>query len=197
MAVTHLHIIDLDGSRAGTPKQMDMIMEFKKKGKFFCEVGGGIRNLETVAAYLDAGIDRVIIGTSAVTDSDFLRRAVSRYADRIAVAADVKNGYVMINGWSEKSKFTVSDFCRKMEHLGVSTIICTDISRDGSMKGSNLELYTGLVEEFPNLQFIASGGVSSLTDVEDLAEAGLYGAIIGKAYCTGAIDIAHAIDIVK
>ena len=155
-----------------------------------------IRSLDTVAKYLDAGVSRVILGTAAVKDPDFLKEALRLYGDRIAVGIDLKEGMVAIKGWTEVSEENAFDFCRKMQAMGVKTIICTDISKDGAMQGTNLSLYRELSEAF-DLQIIASGGVSSLEDVKNLAEMKLYGAIIGKAYYTKAIDLKVAIEVSK
>ena len=150
--------------------------------------------METVKKYIEAGVDRVILGTAAVNDEEFLKEAVAAYGDHIAVGVDVKDGYVAIKGWVEKSQYTCFDFCEKMKNIGVSTLICTDISKDGAMQGTNHELYRELSSRF-EVNITASGGVSSLDDVKKLADLGIYGAIIGKAYYTGAIDLEEAVRI--
>ena len=150
--------------------------------------------METLDKYFEAGVKRAILGTAAVTDEDFLRRAVDKYGEKIAVGADIKNGRVAIKGWLEESEYTTDAFFEKMCNLGISTIICTDISKDGAMLGTNRELYKELSRKY-NIDIIASGGVSSLEDIEALTEMNLYGAIIGKAYYTGAINLAEAIKI--
>lgn len=193
---THMHIVDLEGAKSGSTPNFDIILEIKRRGGLFCEVGGGIRSMETVDRYLANGIDRVILGTAAVTEPGFLEEAVKKYGGRIAVGMDIKDGLVAIKGWTEKSALTAFDFCETLQKIGVETIICTDISRDGAMKGTNHQLYKELTERF-SMQIIASGGVSSMEDVERLAQAKLYGAIIGKAYYTGAIDLARAIEVAK
>ena len=152
--------------------------------------------METIRTYLDAGVNRVILGTAAVNDPDFLKEAVAAYGEKIAVGVDIKDGKVAIKGWTEKSDFDGIEFCRSMEDLGVKTIICTDISKDGAMKGTNRELYRQLSEQL-NINIIASGGVSSIDDIKALAEMNLYGAIIGKAYYTGAIDLRKALEVAK
>ena len=164
--------------------------------ELFTEVGGGIRSIETVSKYLDVGIDRVILGTAAVKDEAFLKAAVERYGDRIAVGVDIKDGKVAIHGWLEKSELDAMDFCKKLEKLGVKTVICTDISKDGAMQGTNHALYKEMSEKF-SLDIIASGGVSSMDDVKRLKKLNIYGAIIGKAYYTGAIDLKEAIEEAK
>lgn len=193
---THMHIVDLEGAKSGTTPNLKTVLAIKERGDLFCEVGGGIRSMQTVDTYLGAGIDRVILGTAAVTEPDFAAKAVEKYGDRIAVGIDIKDGFVAIKGWTEKSTVTAMDFCRQMEKIGVKTIICTDISRDGAMKGTNHALYETLMREV-NLQIIASGGVSSMADVERLQKQNLYGAIIGKAYYTGAIDLRRAVEVAK
>ena len=152
--------------------------------------------MEVVKKYLDNGVGRVILGTSAVTDEAFLTKAVETYGEKIAVGADVKDGYIAIKGWVEKSQYSLEEFLSKMEKIGVKTIICTDISKDGAMKGTNLELYKDLNEKY-SLDIIASGGVSSINDITALREMNMYGAIIGKAYYTGAINLKEAIEVAK
>lgn len=193
---THMHIVDLEGAKNGTTPNFDRIVEMKNKSGLFCEVGGGIRTMETVDRYLSAGIDRVILGTAAVVESGFVERAVSKHGDKIAVGIDIKDRCVAIKGWTEKSEYSAIAFARMMERQGVKTLICTDISRDGAMKGTNHELYAELMHMF-DMDIIASGGVSSMDDVKRLSSAGLYGAIIGKAYYTGAIDLREAIEVAK
>lgn len=152
--------------------------------------------MKTVKVYLENGADRVILGTSAVNDEDFLKEAIATYGERIAVGADVKDGYIAIKGWIEKSQYSLEEFLNKMQKLGVKTIICTDISKDGAMKGTNLALYKELSKKY-TLDIIASGGVSNIDDIKALKEMNLYGAIIGKAYYTGAIDLKEAIEVAK
>lgn len=188
----HIHIVDLEGAREGTTPNLDTVCRIKARSGLFCEVGGGIRNMEVIARYMDAGIDRVILGTAAVTDEGFAAAAAAKYGDKIAVGVDIKDGFVAVKGWTETSAYSAFDFCRKMQDVGVKTLICTDISRDGAMKGTNRELYRELSARF-SMQIIASGGVSTLEDVKALAAMDLYGAIIGKAYYTGAIDLREAI----
>lgn len=193
---THIHVVDLEGAKNGSTPNFETVIAIKEKSNLFCEVGGGIRSMETVDRYLSAGIDRVILGTAAVTEDGFVEKAVSKYGDKIAVGIDIKDGFVAIKGWTEKSELTAMDFCRKMEKIGVKTLICTDISKDGAMQGTNHALYNELMENF-DIQIIASGGVSSIDDVKRLSDANMYGAIIGKAYYTGAIDLAEAVEVAK
>jgi phosphoribosylformimino-5-aminoimidazole carboxamide ribotide isomerase len=193
---TELHTVDLEGARDGGTPNIDIIKSFVENTSLNVEVGGGIRSMDTVKAYLDAGVRRVILGTAAVTDEAFLKEAVEAYGDKIAVGADIKDGVVAIKGWVEKSEYTTFDFFEKMQNIGVSTVICTDISKDGAMQGTNRQLYKELSEKF-NVNIIASGGVSSLDDVKALNEMNLFGAIIGKAYYTGAIKISDALEVTK
>lgn len=187
-----IHMVDLEGARDGTTPNLAVVADVAQNTSLFVEIGGGIRDMETVEKYLSVGVSRVILGTAAVNNEAFLRAAVAKYGEKIAVGADVKDGCIAIKGWLEQSAFTLEAFLEKMQSIGVSTVICTDISKDGAMKGTNLELYKRLSGEF-RLDIVASGGVSTLEDVRALRAMGLYGAIIGKAYYTGAIDLATAI----
>ncbi len=192
----YMHLVDLEGAKQGSPANADVIKDIRMAFGGFVELGGGIRNMETVEYYLSLGIDRVILGTAAVTDPEFLKAAVKKYPNRIAVGVDILDGCVAIKGWTEKTQLKAEDFFRSMEELGIKTIICTDISRDGAMQGTNRELYKRLSCEF-SVNIIASGGVSNMDDVLALNEMGLYGAIIGKAYYTGAIDLRKAVEVVR
>ena len=193
---THIHIVDLEGAKLGGTPNLEVVKAIKKASGLFCEIGGGIRDMETVDRYIESGIDRVILGTAAVKDEEFLKAAVSKYGEKIAVGADIKDGYVAIKGWIEKSEYECFEFCEKMQKIGVKTLICTDISKDGAMMGTNHELYKTLSQKF-DMQIVASGGVSSIDDVERLAKLDIYGAIIGKAYYTGAINLKEAIEVAK
>ena len=191
-----IHMVDLEGARSGTTPNLATICRVKEQTGLFCEVGGGIRSMETVRAYLDAGLDRVILGTAAVADPDFAREAVAAYGGKIAIGVDIKDGFVAVKGWTEKSTLEAFAFCRDMEAMGIGTIICTDISKDGAMQGPNHDLYSRLSKEL-GMQIIASGGVSSMEDIRRLAAMDIHGAIVGKAYYTGAIDLAEAIEVAK
>lgn len=193
---TELHTVDLEGARDGGTPNIDIIKSFVENTKLNVEVGGGIRSMDVVKAYLDAGVRRVILGTAAVTNEEFLLEAVKLYGDKIAVGADIKDGMVAIKGWVEKSQYTTLEFFEKMSKIGVSTIICTDISKDGAMQGTNRELYKELSAKF-NMNIIASGGVSSLDDIKALSDMDMYGAIVGKAYYTGAVKISDALEVAK
>lgn len=189
---THIHIVDLEGARDGGTPNFDTVKTIKEQSGLYCEIGGGIRSMEVVERYLGAGIDRVILGTAAVEDEAFLREAVKKYGDRIAVGADIRDGYLAVKGWLERSAVTADEFFSRMEDIGVKTIICTDISRDGAMKGTNLDLYRTMNRRY-QVNITASGGVSSMDDVIALRDMGLSAAIIGKAYYTGAIDLREAV----
>ena len=191
-----IHLVDLEGAKSGTTPNFETVAAIKKETGLLCEIGGGIRSMQTIEKYLSAGIDRVILGTAAVTEPGFVEAAVAKYGDKIAVGIDIKDGYVAIKGWTVKSEENAMDFTAKMEKIGVKTMICTDISKDGAMQGTNHELYRELSEKF-SMNIIASGGVSSLDDVQRLAKLGIHGAIVGKAYYTGAIDLAKAIEVAK
>ena len=191
-----IHLVDLEGAKFGTTSNLPVIEKIVKATDLFVEVGGGIRTMETIEAYLSIGVDRVILGTAAVTDRAFLEAALAKYGEKIAVGVDLKDGYVAIIGWTEKSQWTADAFFSDLERLGVSTAICTDISRDGAMQGTNRQLYRELSQKY-NIQLIASGGVSSLEDVKALGAMDLHGAIIGKAYYTGAIDLREALEVCR
>ena len=196
LGATHIHMVDLDGAKYGTAPNMDIVAEVAENTGLFIEIGGGIRSMETVKKYIDAGISRVILGTAAICDEDFLKEAVKAYGEKIAVGADVKDGKIAVKGWLEQSDVTLDEFFLKMQDLGVKNIICTDISRDGAMRGTNLELYRELSAKY-SLDITASGGVSSIEDVKRLREMNLYGAIIGKAYYAGAVDLKEAIEVAR
>ena len=188
----NIHIVDLEGARDGGVPNLDTVMDIKRESGLFCEIGGGVRSMQVVEKYLNAGVDRVILGTAALRDESFLCEAVREFGGRIAVGADLKDGYVAVKGWLEQSGVTADEFFARMQSVGVHTIICTDISRDGAMMGTNRELYRTLSAKY-DMDITASGGVSSMDDVLALRDMGLYAAIIGKAYYTGAIDLREAV----
>ena len=192
----YIHVVDLEGAKTGIPAHVDTVKRIVQETGLFVEIGGGIRAMQTVDVYLSAGASRVILGTAAVTDEAFLRAALEKYGEKIAVGADIADGMVAIRGWVEKSAYTAESFFEKMQGLGVKTIICTDISKDGAMKGANHALYKTLGGKF-SVDIIASGGVSSIDDVRALTAANTYGAIIGKAYYIGAIDLRQAIEVAR
>ena len=187
-----IHIVDLEGAKSGLTPNIETVKKIKKESGLFAEIGGGIRSMEVIEKYFDAGLDRVILGTAAVNDSAFLEEALKKFGEKIAVGIDIRDCFVAIKGWTEKSSLDAFDFAKKMQDMGAGTLICTDISKDGAMQGTNRELYEKLSDEL-SINITASGGVSTIDDVKHLASMRLYGAIIGKAYYTGAIDLAEAI----
>ena len=193
---SHIHMVDLEGAKIGETPNLKTICRVKEQTGLFCQVGGGIRSMETVKTYLDAGIDRVILGTAAVANPEFAKEAVDTYGERIAIGVDIRDGFVAVKGWTEKSELEAFDFCNDMESIGIKTIICTDISKDGAMQGPNHDLYARLSKQL-GLQIIASGGVSSVNDIQRLASMDIHGAIVGKAYYTGAVDLTQAIEVAK
>ena len=191
-----LHLVDLEGAKLGTTPNLETI-KIISQTSMYTELGGGIRSLKTIEAYLNIGVNRLILGTAAITEPGFVEKAIREFGrDSIAVGVDIRDGLVAIKGWTEVTETTCDDFCRTMEGIGVKTIICTDISRDGAMKGTNRQLYSDLSQKF-SLDIMASGGVSTLEDIKALADMNIYGAILGKALYTGAIDLADALKIVK
>ncbi len=191
-----IHLVDLEGAKLGTTPNIDIVSDIAQKTSLFSEIGGGIRSIETVDKYISCGVDRVIIGTAAVTDREFLRSAIARHGEKIAVGADFRDGYIAIKGWLEKSSYTLDAFLSEMKDEGVKTVIITDISKDGAMQGTNLALYKRLSEQY-SLNITASGGVSTLDDVKKLREMDLYAAIIGKAYYEGSIKLSEAIEVAR
>lgn len=191
-----IHIVDLEGAKSGETPNIDTVKKIVSGTSLFTEIGGGIRSIDIIEKYLEAGVNRVILGTAAVTDNKFLEEAAEKYGEKVAVGVDIKDGMVAIKGWTEKSEYDAFEFCERLQGLGIGTVICTDISKDGAMRGTNLELYKRLSEEF-SMNITASGGVSDLEDIKRLKELGLYGAIIGKAYYTGAIDLKEAVSVAE
>ena len=188
----YLHMVDLEGARDGGTPNADTIRRIVKGTGLFVELGGGIRSMDVIDRYLSLGVRRVILGTAAITGGDLVERAVAKYGDAIAVGADVRDGLIAIKGWTEQSDMTLDRFMERFQRIGVRTVICTDISRDGAMRGANRAMYAAMQRAY-DMDIIASGGVSTLEDIRALADMGLYGAIIGKAYYTGAIDLKEAI----
>lgn len=194
--VKYLHVVDLEGAKDGGTPNLETIRNIVETGGLLVEVGGGIRSEEVIQKYLDAGVFRVILGTAAVQNPAFLEEMVQKYGEKIAVGVDIKDGMVAIKGWTEVSSESCFDFCEKLQKIGVKTIICTDISKDGLLSGTNLELYKELSEKF-SVDIVASGGVTTLDDVKKLADMGLYGAILGKTLYTGNIDLKAAVELTK
>lgn len=193
---TCIHVVDLAGAKLGRPVHLAIVSRIAKETGLFIEIGGGIRDMATIEAYLSAGASRVILGTAAVTDEAFLRAALEKYGEKIAVGADVRDGRIAIKGWIEKSEYSLDEFLGKTQGMGVKTVICTDVSKDGAMKGTNRALYKHIAENY-EVELIASGGVSSIEDIEALKASGVDGAIVGKAYYIGAIDLKEAVEVAR
>ena len=190
---THIHTVDLEGAKDGTTPNLTTVADIVRETGLFTEIGGGIRSEKAIEKYLDVGVGRVILGTAAVSDEDFLRSAVEKYGEYIAVGADVRDGFIAIKGWRELSTLPLGAFLTRMQSIGVKNVICTDISKDGALSGTNLTLYRSLSKKY-SMNITASGGVDSIESIRRLREMGLYGAIIGKAYYTGAISLREAIE---
>ena len=193
---SHIHIVDLEGAKTGLTPNFETVCRIKRQSGVFCEIGGGIRSMEIIEKYLDSGLDRVILGTSAAENRTLLREAVKKYGEKIAVGADLRDGWVSVRGWTENSGISAEDFFREMQDTGVRTLICTDISKDGALSGTNLELYKKLTGSF-DMDIVASGGITGLEDIRCLNRIGLYGAIIGKALYTGDMDLKKAIEVAE
>jgi phosphoribosylformimino-5-aminoimidazole carboxamide ribotide isomerase len=192
----YIHIVDLEGAKDGTTPNIETIKKIIEVSGLKAEVGGGVRNMETVEKYINAGVMRVILGTAAVKDRDFLVSAVKKYGEKVAVGADILNGNVAIKGWTETSDITMDDFFKDLVDIGVKTVICTDITKDGTMQGTNRQMYKELAEKY-KIDIVASGGVNSIDDIKALNDMNLYGAIIGKAYYLGAIKIKEALEVTE
>ena len=192
----HIHLVDLEGARSGLTPNLKTVCAIRERTGAFCEIWGGIRSMDTVDRYLDAGLDRVILGTAAVRDPAFLDAALAKYGEKIAVGVDLRDGEVSVSGWTEGTGLDGFSFCVELQRRGVKTLIITDIARDGAMRGANRAMYRRLTQEL-SLDITASGGVSSLEDVTALRELGLYAAIIGKAYYTGAVDLSAAVEAAR
>ena len=187
-----IHVVDLEGARCGGTPNFDVAAKIVRTSGLAVELGGGIRDEETILRYLDAGVRRVILGTAAASSVPFVADMVAKYGSAIAVGVDLRDGMVAVKGWTETTGLSGIDYCKSLEEAGVQTVVCTDIARDGAMAGANRALYSKLLAD-SGMRFIASGGVSSIEDIRALKALGLYGAIIGKAYYTGAISLADAI----
>lgn len=188
----NLHVVDLDGAKDGTMTNFNAIEKIAELGQLFIEVGGGIRNLERVKAYLDLGVNRTIIGTAAVKNYPFVEKAVQIYGDKIAVGVDAENGKVAVSGWKEITQVDSIDFCKKLRDTGVKTVIYTDISKDGVLKGTNLDIYKKL-REIKGLQIVASGGITFENEIKQLAEMGNYAVIVGKAIYAGKLSLENVL----
>ena len=188
-----IHIVDLEGAKSGLAPNLPIAREITRTTGLKVEYGGGLRSLEVLEKCMDGGVSRAILGTAAVTDPDLLAAAVARWGEKIAAGADIREGKIAIKGWLETAEEGLEAFLDRMLAVGVHTAICTDISRDGMLKGTNRELYASLADR-PGPRLVASGGVSSLEDIRALRALGLYGAILGKAYYTGAVDLREGIE---
>ena len=190
---SYLHVVDLEGARDGSTANIDVVRQISETGRLHVEIGGGIRSMQTISDYLQAGVFRVILGTAALQQQGFVRQAIREFgAQHIVVGVDMKDGFVAVHGWTEVSQQRGMDFCLQLQQDGVQTIICTDISKDGAMQGTNFELYRQLSASL-EMDIVASGGISTLQDIETLRQMNLSGAILGKALYTGAIDLKQAI----
>ena len=192
-----IHMVDLEGARGGDMPNLGTVREIYKATGAFIELGGGIRSLDALARVFDAGVSRAILGTAAVSDPAFLEAAVAKYGNKIAAGCDLRDGVVAVKGWLESSGVTADEFFSRMTALGIDTIICTDIARDGAMRGANAALYGEIMAAHPGIKLVASGGVSGMEDIGRLRALNLYGAIVGKAYYTGAIDLRKAVEAAK
>ena len=192
----NLHMVDLDGAKDGTPVNFDVIKSVAETGKLFTEVGGGIRDEKRIEDYLSLGVNRVILGTVAVRNFAFVEEAVKKYGDKIAVGVDARDGKVAVSGWLETTEIDSLDFCKKLRDAGVKTVIYTDISKDGTLSGTNLEIYEKL-SEIENLDIIASGGITFEDEIKKLASMNTYGAIVGKAVYAGKLDLERVLKIGK
>ena len=192
----YIHMVDLQGAKSGVPENFDLVEAVCRETNLKVEIGGGIRSMRDIERYLEAGAERVILGTAAVEDGDLLFAAVKKYGRAIAVSADIRDSNVAVKGWTERSDVTCREFFAMLSELGVCTVICTDISKDGAMSGTNRELYRSLSAEF-SINIIASGGVSSIDDIRALRKMDMYGAIIGKAYYTKAICLRDALEAAR
>lgn len=191
---TYIHLVDLEGARVGESSNFETVASVISSVNVPCEIGGGIRNINTVEKYVAVGADRIILGTSAVSDKSFLKESIKEFGSRIAVGVDARDGIVSISGWTEQSGIATIDFIGEMLNLGVDTIICTDISKDGALAGTNTALYREILKKY-SLNLIASGGVTTIDDVKELRLCGAYGAILGKAIYNGNIDLSEAIKV--
>ena len=192
----YIHLVDLEGAKSGETPNFDTVKKIIEVSGLKAEIGGGIRSEEVIEKYINAGAFRVILGTAAATDPEFLEKVAKKFGEKIAVGCDLKDGKVATKGWTDTTEETGEEFFSRVQKLGIKTVICTDISRDGAMKGTNLELYRELSKKF-SIDIIASGGVTDMTDVENLKEMNIYGTILGKAIYTGNIDLKTAIGAVK
>lgn len=192
----NLHIVDLDGANEGNVFNFNIIEKIIKKCGLFTQVGGGIRNEETIKKYLNIGVNRIILGTIAFEDSDFLEKMIDKYKKNIAVSVDARDGYVAVRGWKEIKEEDSIDFCKKLDSMGIDTIIYTDISKDGKLSGTNLDIYKELKNKI-SCDIVASGGITYEDEIIKLKEMNIDGAIVGKAIYEKKIDLKKIINIAK
>ena len=188
----YLHVVDLDGAKDGLAVNFSTIQSITAAGDLFVEVGGGIRDQKRIEDYLALGVGRCILGTVAVRDFDFTARMARTYGDKIVVGVDMKDGYVAVSGWKELTPEPGLDFCRRCADAGVKALIVTDISRDGTLQGTNMQLYRDLLT-IPGVEITASGGIARMEELDELQAMGCHAAILGKSIYTGAIDLAQAV----
>ena len=193
---SHLHVVDLDGARDGEPRNREAIRSIASVNGLFIEVGGGIRTEERICDYLSLGVDRLILGSAAVNNFPWLTEMVKKYGSAIAVGVDAKSGLVAINGWEETTALDSMEFCKRLEDIGVSTVIYTDISKDGALSGTNLEAYRALSSN-TKLDIVASGGISFEHEIAALRDMGVYGAIVGKAIYEGKLSLSRVLAIAE
>ncbi len=191
-----IHLVDLDGAKSGNMPNFDIVCRIAATLNIPVEIGGGIRDMHAVSHYLEHGVNRVILGTAAIKNPEFVKEAVREYGERIVIGIDAKDGMVAVSGWEEVSQISALTLAKQMEDIGVSTLIYTDIATDGMLKGPNLSAMKEMAEHV-NLKVVASGGVSSLEDLQHLKKTGVEGAIIGKALYTGHIKLTDAVAICK
>lgn len=189
---TNLHMVDLDGAKHGSPVNFDAIREAAQIKGLFIEVGGGIRDMKRIEDYLGLGVKRVILGTAAVKNYPFVEEAVKEFGKAVAVGVDAKDGFVAVSGWQETTSVKSVEFCKKLRDTGVSTVIYTDISKDGMLSGTNLEIYKEL-SEIKGLDIVASGGITFAQEIETLRDMNIYGAIVGKAVYEGRLSLKDAL----
>ena len=192
----NLHIVDLDGAKDGTLANFEAVKSIVQIKGMFTEIGGGIRNEERIEKYLSLGVNRVILGTAAIKNFGFVTDMVKKYGEAIAVGVDASNGFVAVNGWKEITDVPSVEFCEKCRDAGVSTVIYTDISKDGTLTGTNLEIYSRL-NQIKGLKIVASGGISFLPEIETLAKSNTYAAIVGKAIYENKLSLAECISAAR
>lgn len=196
VGATHLHVVDLDGAKSGFTDNYSSIEKIAKETNLFIEVGGGIRDEERIQRYASVGVNRTILGTVAVKNPSFVKEMADKYGDLISVGIDVKNGYAAVSGWTEVSNVSGYEYCENLLSMNVGTVIYTDISKDGTESGTNLEAYKKL-SKIKGLNIVASGGITYYNELEELSKLGIYGAILGKALYSGALDLKKALEICK